>query len=234
VLSPSPASDESLVALGVERDAIGRWGRGVDTSRFDPSLRDRGADPGEIRVLYAGRLTSEKGVDLLADSFLAARAHDPRLHLLLAGGGPEEGPLRERLGDSATFLGWLHGEELPRAYASADLFLFCSRTDTFGQVLVEAGASGLPVVAVNEGGPASIVQDGFTGRLCEPDPAAISAALLQMAGAPTWRAKLGRQGLAAARARTWEGSMAELAAGYDRLHEIPVAEPVAPDLASVA
>ena len=53
--------------------------------------------------------------------------------------------LRERLGDRATFLGWLDGDDLPRAYASADLFLFCSRTDTFGQVLVEAGASGLPV-----------------------------------------------------------------------------------------
>jgi glycosyltransferase involved in cell wall biosynthesis len=97
------------------------------------------------------------------------------------------------------------------------MFLFCSRTDTFGQVLVEAGASGLPVVAVNEGGPASIVEDGQTGRLCDPDPAMIAAAILQLADAPAWRAKLGRQGLAAARARTWRASMAELAAGYDQL-----------------
>ena len=104
-----------------------------------------------------------------------------------------------------------------RAYASSDIFLFCSRTDTFGQVLVEAGASGLPVVAVAEGGPASIVADGVTGRLCEPDPAMLAASLLQMADAPAWRAKLARQGLAAARARTWAGSMAELAAGYDAL-----------------
>ena len=125
--------------------------------------------------------------------------------------------LRQRLGDRATFLGWLGGDELPRAYASADIFLFCSRTDTFGQVLVEAGASGLPVVAVNEGGPASIVSDGVTGRLCDPDPALIAAALLQLAQAPAWRAKLGRLGLAAARARTWEHSMRELAAGYDAL-----------------
>ena len=76
-------------------------------------------------------------------SFAPTR-RDPRLHLLLGGGGPEEGYLRERLGDRATFLGWLDGDELPRAYASADIFLFTSRTDTFGQVLVEAGASGLP------------------------------------------------------------------------------------------
>ena len=214
VLSPSPASDESLARLGVERDRIGRWGRGVDTSRFGPALRDPGVYPGEIKVLYVGRQTKEKGVELLADSFLRAQEADPRLHLLLAGGGPEESWLRERLGDRATFLGWLEGDELARAYASADVFLFASRTDTFGQVLVEAGASGLPVVAVAEGGPASIVGDGETGRLCEPNAEHLAAALLQLADAPAWRAKLGRQALTAARARTWEASMAQLAAGY--------------------
>jgi glycosyltransferase involved in cell wall biosynthesis len=219
VLSPSPASDESLVRLGIEREAIGRWGRGVDTSRFDPALRDADSYPGEIKALYVGRLTSEKGVDLLADSFIRAHEVDPRLHLLLAGGGPEEDELRERLGDRATLLGWLHGDDLARAYASADLFLFCSRTDTFGQVLVEAGASGLPCVAVNEGGPSSIVVDGETGRLCEPDPGMLSAAILQLADSPAWRAKLGRQGLEAARGRTWQAAMGQLADGYDRVLE---------------
>jgi glycosyltransferase involved in cell wall biosynthesis/predicted metal-dependent phosphoesterase TrpH len=219
VLSPSPASDDSLAQLGIERPLIGRWGRGVDTSRFDPALRDPDTYPGEIKVLYAGRLTKEKGADLLVESFLRAYAADPRLHLLLAGGGPEEGMVRERLGDQATFLGWLEGGELARAYASADLFLFCSRTDTFGQVLVEAGASGLPVVAVDEGGPSSIVVDGETGRLCEPDAAMLAAAILQLADSPAWRAKLGRQGREAARARTWKASMLQLADGYDRVTE---------------
>jgi glycosyltransferase involved in cell wall biosynthesis len=200
--------------MGIDRGRIGRWGRGVDTSRFDPALGDPAAFPGEIKVLYAGRLSREKGIDLLAESFLEARCSEPRLHLLVAGGGPEEGWLRERLGDSATFLGWLEGDELPRAYASADMFLFCSRTDTFGQVLVEAGASGLPVIAVNEGGPTSIVIEGGTGRLCPPDPQALAAALIQMAGAPSWRRTLGLRGLAAARTRTWNSSIAELAAGY--------------------
>ncbi len=224
VLSPSAASDESLARLGIERAAIGRWERGVDTTRFDPALRDSDSYPGEIRVLYVGRLTREKGAELLADSFMQAHEADPRLHLLLAGGGPEEGTLRERLGDRATFLGWLDGEDLARAYASADLFLFCSRTDTFGQVLVEAGASGLPVVAVDEGGPASIVEDGVTGRLCEPDPALLAAAIRQLADAPAWRAKLGRHGLEAARARTWEAAMVQLADGYDRVTE-PTEQP---------
>ena len=219
VLSPSPASDESLVRLGIERDSIGRWGRGVDTSRFDPAHRDADAYPGQIKVLYVGRQTKEKGAELLAETFLRAHEADPRLHLLLGGGGPEEGMLRERLGDRATFLGWLEGDELPRAYASADIFLFCSRTDTFGQVLVEAGASGLPCVAIDEGGPASIVEDGETGRLCEPDAGMLAAAVLQMADSPAWRAKLGRQGLEAARARTWQAAMAQLADGYDRIAE---------------
>jgi glycosyltransferase involved in cell wall biosynthesis/predicted metal-dependent phosphoesterase TrpH len=217
VLSPSPASDESLVRLGIERALIGRWGRGVDTSRFDPALSDRESYPGEIKVLYVGRLTREKGLDLLAAAFIRAHEADPRLHLLLAGGGPEEDLLRDRLGDRATFLGWLDGDDLPRAYASADIFLFCSRTDTFGQVVVEAGASGLPVVAVAEGGPASIVADGETGRLCEPDAGMLAAALLQLADSPAWRAKLGRQGLASARTRTWEAAMRQLAEGYDRI-----------------
>jgi glycosyltransferase involved in cell wall biosynthesis/predicted metal-dependent phosphoesterase TrpH len=224
VLSPSPASDESLARLGVDRALIGRWGRGVDTSRFDPELRDPDRHPGQVNVLYAGRLTSEKGAELLVESFLRAYAANPRLHLLLAGGGPEEEMLRERLGEQATFLGWLEGQELPRAYASADIFLFCSRTDTFGQVLAEAGASGLPVVAVDEGGPSSIVVDGETGRLCEPEPAMLAAAILQLADSPAWRAKLGRQGREAARARTWEASMLQLADGYDRVTE-PVEQP---------
>jgi glycosyltransferase involved in cell wall biosynthesis len=88
-------------------------------------------------------------------------------------------------------------------------------------VLVEAGASGLPVVAVDEGGPSSIVVDGETGRLCDPEPAMLAAAILQLADSPAWRAKLGRQGRDAARARTWEASMVQLADGYDRVTEPP-------------
>ena len=84
---------------------------------------------------------------------------------MLAGGGPEEEALRERLGERATFLGWLDGDDLARAYASADIFLFASRTDTFGQVMLEAQASGLPVVAVDEGGPRALIEDGRTGLL---------------------------------------------------------------------
>ena len=124
-----------------------------------------------MRVLYSGRITREKGIELLADTFLAARARDPRLHLMVAGGGPEQERLASLLGAHASFLGWLRGGELAQAYADADVFLFPSSTDTFGQVILEAQASGLPVLAVAEGGPLSLVQDGVTGLLREAERA---------------------------------------------------------------
>jgi glycosyltransferase involved in cell wall biosynthesis len=216
VLSPSPSADASVIALGADPSRLGRWERGVDVDRFDRAKADRDAFPGEIKVLYAGRLTREKGVDLLAESFLRAQASDPRLHLLLAGGGPEEGELRERLGEKATFLGWLAGEDLPRAYASADVFLFCSGTDTYGQVILEAAASGLPVVAVAEGGPATLIENRHTGLLCRPAADHIAGALLQLASSPELRSQLGTAAARAARERSWERSMGQLAAGYRR------------------
>ena len=167
-------------------------------------------------MIYAGRLTKEKGADLLAESFIAAHDRDPRLHLLLAGGGPEEDELRERLGDRATFLGWLDHEQLATAYASSDVFLFCSVTDTFGQVIVEAQASGLPVVAVNAGGPATLIRDRRTGWLCEADPSELAAAVLQLVASPFLRERIAQAALGEVGGRTWEGSMAELAAGYAR------------------
>jgi glycosyltransferase involved in cell wall biosynthesis len=216
VLSPSPAADRSLLGLGAEEDRIDRWERGVDVTRFCPEKADRSAFPGELRVLYAGRLTSEKGVDLLAESFLKAHRIEPRLHLLLAGGGPEEAELRSRLGERATFLGWLGGEDLARAYASADLFLFCSRTDTYGQVVIEAGASGLPVVAVAEGGPAALIENRNTGILCRPDADHLAGAVLQLAASPVLRRRLGEAAVRNARTRSWERALEQLAGGYRR------------------
>jgi glycosyltransferase involved in cell wall biosynthesis/predicted metal-dependent phosphoesterase TrpH len=212
VLSPSPASDARLGELGVSR--VARWDRGVDLTQFGPAHALPGSLPGRVNVLYAGRLAREKGVDLLADAFELARTRDPRLHLVLAGVGPEEAALRERFGAHATFLGWLHGAELARVYASASAFLFASRTDTFGQVILEAQASGLPVVAVNEGGPASLVEHGQSGLLAAPEAPDLAGALLAVVNGPLLRERLRRGGLAAVGERSWEAALDRLAAGY--------------------
>jgi glycosyltransferase involved in cell wall biosynthesis/predicted metal-dependent phosphoesterase TrpH len=224
VLSPSAPTDERLAKLGIAPARIARWDRGVDIDRFSPSRRTPGLLPDATNVLYAGRLTKEKGVWLLADAFLEARRRDPRVHLVLAGGGPEEEELRARLGDSATFLGWVHGTELAEVYASADVFMFASQTDTFGQVVLEAQASGLPVVAVDAGGPASLIEHGRTGLLVPADAEALASALLTLAHRPPLREQLRRGALAAVRGRTWETALERLASGY-RL----ALEGVAPD-----
>jgi glycosyltransferase involved in cell wall biosynthesis len=214
VLSPSPASDAALAQIGVASQRVKRWDRGVDTNRFDPGLRRPSGPPGAINVLYVGRISHEKGADLLADAFLRAQARDPRLRLVLVGGGPEEARLRARVGDRAEFLGWLDGLALARAYASADIFLFASRTDTFGQVILEAQASGLAVVAAAAGGPLSLIEDRVSGMLCDPDAAALADAVLELAAQPRLRERLARGGLESVTARTWERALERLAGAY--------------------
>ena len=214
VLSPSPATDARLAQLGIAPAKIARWDRGVDLERFNPALRTPGIFPGATNVLYAGRLTREKGVGLLADAFVAARRRDPGLHLVLAGGGPEEQYLRERLGEHATFLGWLGGQDLARAYASADAFMFASQTDTFGQVILEAQASGLPVVAVDEGGPSSLIIDGETGLLAPAEADALADRLLTLVHSTLLSERLRKTAVAVVRGRTWEASLERLAGGY--------------------
>jgi glycosyltransferase involved in cell wall biosynthesis/predicted metal-dependent phosphoesterase TrpH len=224
VLSPSGASDAALAAIGTPADRVLRWDRGVDTARFDPSLRTRPRDQERIDVLYSGRITREKGVEMLAEAFVAARAEDPRLHLVVAGGGPEQQRLAERLDGDVTFLGWLEGDALARAYAEADIFLFPSRTDTFGQVILEAQASGLPVVAVAEGGPLSLIDDDVDGLLRPFDAAALASAVVALAASPLKREALGLAAVRTARGRTWERTLELLAAGYRRALGAPVQE----------
>jgi glycosyltransferase involved in cell wall biosynthesis len=220
VLSPSAATDTALAAIGIPDRRVLRWDRGVDTDRFDPDLRSPAAREGErIDVLYSGRITREKGVELLADAFLKAHAVDPRLRLVLAGGGPEQDRLAERLGHHASFLGWLSGDELARAYAEADIFLFPSATDTFGQVILEAQASGLAVIAVAEGGPLSLIDDGVTGLLRPAQAEALADAVVELAANPARRGALADAAVRQARMRTWERTLELLAEGYSRALE---------------
>ena len=232
VLSPSRSADESLKELGIPGERIGRWDRGVDLDRFNPAryapgvLQSSDSELGvRFNVLYVGRLSNEKGIDLLTESFLIARDHDPRLHLVLAGRGPEEETLRRRLGSAATFLGWVGGDRLAQVYASADLFMFASTTDTFGQVISEAQASGLPVLAVDAGGPSELIEDGRSGCLVAPDPESLSGALRGLARREAIRERLATGGLLAVGERSWSRSLDQLADGYARaLGQATVAE----------
>jgi glycosyltransferase involved in cell wall biosynthesis len=139
--------------------------RGVDAEVFHPAKRKRNAEDHERILGFVGRLSVEKNVALLAQvQHELERMGLTNFHFLLVGHGAEENWLRERL-PRAEFTGVLRGEKLSEAYAKMDLFVFPSHTDTFGNVVLEALASGVPAIVTPDGGPATIVRDGQTGRI---------------------------------------------------------------------
>ena len=212
VLSPSPAADASLAELGIDGAKVGRWERGVDVERFDPAKADRDAYPGEIKVLYAGRLTArEGGRPAGREPSSAPTRADPRLHLLLAGGGPEEGELRARLGERRHLPRLARRRGARRAPTPAPTSSSsASSTDTYGQVILEAGGQRAAGDRVAEGGPAALVENRHTGLLCRPDADHLAGALLQLASAPQLRRSSAPPAPRGARARSWERSMSQL------------------------
>jgi glycosyltransferase involved in cell wall biosynthesis len=148
-------------------------------------------------VLYTGRLASDNGVGLLAQAFLAAQRRDARLHLVLAGDGPEELALRCLLGGAATFVGSLDRDELAHMYANADVFLSPSQTEAAAEAIHDAQTHGVPVLAGDAGGAARLISHGRTGLLVPPDVEALSTALLMLAHRPPLRTQLSRGALAA-------------------------------------
>jgi glycosyltransferase involved in cell wall biosynthesis len=143
--------------------------RGVDAELFNPSKRTRERDDRERILGFVGRLSIEKNIGLLAkiqEEFDRTGVTDFRF--LIIGHGGDEAWLRERL-PQAEFTGVLRGEALSTAYANMDLFVFPSHTDTFGNVVLEALASGVPAIVTPDGGPRTIVRDGKTGRIVPDD-----------------------------------------------------------------
>lgn len=173
-LAPSSQTRRELIAAGFERVQV--VGRGVDLLRFspqrrDPALRARLSPQGGPILLYVGRLAAEKNVELALLSCRVARQFSEHARMVVVG----DGPLRKRLQaefPEAQFTGNLHGDALAAHYASADMFLFPSLTDTFGNVTLEALASGLPVVAFHLAAAAEHVRDRVSGRLLPPGNAA--------------------------------------------------------------
>jgi glycosyltransferase involved in cell wall biosynthesis len=144
--------------------------RGLDSELFHPGRRDSaffekfGASNGEVRLLYVGRISREKDLDLLADAYRRLREEGLPVRLFVVGHGPYSEALANSLPD-AFFTGYLRGTELATAYASADIFVFPSTTDTFGNVILEAQASGLPVVVSDSGGPKELVAHNGNGLI---------------------------------------------------------------------
>jgi glycosyltransferase involved in cell wall biosynthesis len=135
---------------------------------------------GELKFLYVGRLSREKNLELLADAFVSLTDSGSASNLILIGDGPYRKELEEKLkGYAVLFTGFLSGEELSQAYASADVFVFPSTTDTFGNVVLEAQASGLPVIVSDQGGPKELIKDGLSGFVVKANNAAAFADAMQ-------------------------------------------------------
>lgn len=168
--APSAQVAAGLAARGVDRARIRVVPRGVDPTLFNPERRNGfllktfGVSDEALKLLFVGRVSREKNLPMLAGVFRELCALRGGVHLVVVGGGPYLEEMRAELaGYPATFTGPLHGEELAAAYASADVFVFPSVRDTCGTAVMEALASGLPVVVTDQGGPQDHVQPGRTG-----------------------------------------------------------------------
>jgi glycosyltransferase involved in cell wall biosynthesis len=186
--------------------------RGLDTDLFTPTRRDlsfwprSGVNGKELRLLYVGRISKEKDLDVLATAYRKIREEGQAVKLFFVGDGPYTEALAAALPD-AVFLGYLSGEKLAKAYASADVFVFPSTTDTFGNVVLEAQASGLPVIVSDLGGPKELVEDGATGFVTKAhDPDDFAQAINRITRDSKLRAQMGREARQRVIDRSWPGA----------------------------
>jgi glycosyltransferase involved in cell wall biosynthesis len=221
---PSRATIAQLERLGFERLAL--WPRGVDASFFRPDRPGRAAlraafgwGPDDPVVSYVSRIAPEKNVDYLASALAVVVARRPDVRLLLVGDGPSRSDLEKRLGPSARFAGYRVGNDLADHYAVGDVFAFTSLTETFGNVVLEAMASGTPVVALRSGGVGDIVKDGVTGLLVEPgaSPETFAERILRLVDDPVLRKHMSLSARAYAESQSWNAIMEDLRNRYQRV-----------------
>lgn len=204
---PTTSVKNELQRRGFDKLAI--WGRGVDCDRFNPALRNHqlrrrlGLRPHTTAALYVGRIADEKNLALLLDVAQILKAEDVKL--ILTGDGPARQRLSEKAGDNVIFTGYKYGHELAQIYASADLFVFPSVTDTFGNVILEGMASGLPAVGFDAPGPRDIIAPNQTGAVVsQRTPGAFAAVLQQLVDAPARRREMSTQAREYALSCRWE------------------------------
>jgi glycosyltransferase involved in cell wall biosynthesis len=218
IFVPSLPILDELWAQGMRR--LEHLPHGVDTTVFTPALRSfswrvaNGVEGNKRMLLFAGRLVWEKDLRTLAHAYDILRAKRPDFVMVLAG----DGPIRQELASmmpGALFLGQLDAAALATAYASSDLFVFPSTTETFGNVIIEAMASGVTPVCAREGGAAGIVQHGVTGMLTVPrDGLDMAKTLDFLLDFPVKRETMATQALEFARRQSWDDIFTKMLLSY--------------------
>lgn len=168
---PSADTKRVLEQNGIRNAEI--WSRGIDPAQYNPKFRNPqirriyGIGESKLLLLYVGRIAPEKDIDILLGSYLTLpRDVAERVHLIVVGDGPFMSKINPHDNSSITWTGFLRGRKLSEMYASCDLFVFPSSTETFGNVVLEAMASGLPVIGVESGGVTDIISHMKNGLLC--------------------------------------------------------------------
>jgi glycosyltransferase involved in cell wall biosynthesis len=218
IFAPSEATRRTLAEGGIDLSKILIWRRGVSTDQFTPAKRSEalrrrwGAGAERPVLIYVGRLSKEKGLDLLEPLCGRLRRSGIDHQLVLVGDGPMRGELEARC-PGAVFTGTLSPADVATAMASADLFVFPSRTDTAGNVVLEAQASGLPVLVTDEGGPQEHMRDGESGHVCA-DLRAFARRVSELIWSLERRRRLGAGARAYAVTQGWDTALAPLYDAY--------------------
>ncbi len=230
LVAPSQSMIDELLAMEMHDD-IGLWSRGVDRTIFSSNRRDMawrrslGLVDDDVAIVFLGRLVMEKGLDVFAETIVQLRKRQVPHKVLVIGDGPARGWFEETL-PGGIFAGFKTGAELGQALASGDVFFNPSVTETFGNVTLEAMASGLPVVAAGATGASSLVQDGETGRLIPligkkgaetPCSEALAEAIAPYCTDPELRRAHGDAGEARSLEYSWEAINQAVADTYVRL-----------------
>jgi len=217
VYVPSHSAVKDLKINGF--DKLELWQRGVNTMLFSPQKRDENwrnsiSPKGEPILLFVGRLVTEKDLYDLVEMEHLLKKKKLDFQLVIVGDGPMRKEL-EKLIPQARFLGFLKGEQLAKVYASSDIFTFPSTTETFGNVVLEAAASGLPVVGVNRGGVPDIILDGRTGFIAEANnPVNFSYYVHVLLSNPNLRKKMACEALRFAQNFDWDHINTRLISSY--------------------
>lgn len=225
VLVPSEATRELMHEARLPGDRLRVWPRGVDTALFAPAKRSAQlreewrVSEGRPALLYVGRLSREKGLALLPLLQDALRARGLNHQLIVAGEGPMERELAELCHDPI-FTGPLSRDDVAKVFASADVFVFPSETDTAGNVVLEAQSSGLPVVVSDQGGPKENLSPGLSGVICPGrSPHVWAEAIAPLLASPDLRAAAAAHAREYAQSRRWDAALAPLYDTYRELHQ---------------